>query len=327
MDFNNIIGHEKQIESLKRAIDKENISHSYLFEGEEGLGKKKLALAFSKTLLCKEEGNQPCNICSSCVKFDAESHPDFKIISPEKGLINVKQIEELIKSVSTSPFEGRRKVFLIDDADTMNLTGMNRLLKTLEEPPKFMNIILVTSSSSKLLPTIVSRCQIIKFYPVDNSKVVNFLVDKYDYDLARARLIADFTKGSMGKSIELSNSESFFQKRDELIKIIDSIIKGDKTKALSSMGLFNDSKEDIAELLDIMMYWFRDLSFYKELGESSLILNKDKFEILSSQSFIDLNKINDIIYRIEETKVNIKGNVNFGLSIETMLLNIQEDYR
>ena len=327
MDFNQIIGHEKQINSLKNAIDNNSVSHSYLFEGEEGLGKRKVALAFSKTLLCKEEKNVPCNTCSSCIKFDKGNHPDFKELSPEKGLINLKQVEELISSVSTSPFESKRKIFLIDDSDLMNLEGKNKLLKTLEEPPEFMNIILVTCKTNRLLPTIVSRCQGIKFYPVESSRIRELLIKEYSMDEESSKFIAEFTKGSVGKSIELATSQDFFKERDEVIKIIDSILKGDKTKALSSIDFFTSNKENIDEILDIILYWFRDILIYKELGESSLILNKDKIEILSSQSFLDLSKINDIIYRIEETKANIKSNVNFGLSIETMLLNIQEETR
>ena len=327
MDFNQIIGHEKQINSLKNAIDNNSVSHSYLFEGEEGLGKRKVALAFSKTLLCKEEKNVPCNTCSSCIKFDKGNHPDFKELSPEKGLINLKQVEELISSVSTSPFESKRKIFLIDDSDLMNLEGKNKLLKTLEEPPEFMNIILVTCKTNRLLPTIVSRCQGIKFYPVESSRIRELLIKEYSMDEESSKFIAEFTKGSVGKSIELATSQDFFKERDEVIKIIDSILKGDKTKALSSIDFFTSNKENIDEILDIILYWFRDILIYKELGESSLILNKDKIEILSSQSFLDLSKINDIIYRIEETKANIKSNVNFGLSIETMLLNIREETR
>jgi DNA polymerase-3 subunit delta' len=327
MDFNQIIGHEKQINSLKNAIDNHSVSHSYLFEGEEGLGKRKVALAFSKTLLCKEEKNSPCNSCSSCIKFDRGNHPDFKELFQEKGLINLKQVEELVGSVSTSPFESKRKIFLIDDSHLMNLEGKNKLLKTLEEPPEFMNIILVTSVANRLLPTIVSRCQGIKFYPVDSFKIKELLVKEHFIEEDKAKFIAEFTRGSVGKSIELVTSENFFKERDETIKIIDSILKGDKTRALSSIDFFTSNKENIDEILDIILYWFRDILIYNELGESSLILNKDKIEILSSQSFLDLSKINDIIYRIEETKANIKSNVNLGLSLETMLLNIQEETR
>ncbi|OZV12603.1 DNA polymerase III subunit delta' [Tissierella sp. P1] len=322
MDFNKILGHEKQIEALKNSIRNKSISHCYLFKGEKGLGKRNLALAFSKTLLCREGQAEPCNKCSSCIKFDSENHPDFKILSPEKGIIKKSEIEKLINSMATSPFESKRKVFIIDDCDMMRLESQNALLKTLEEPPEYINIILVTSSSSKLLPTILSRCQIVKFYPLDISKIIDLLMRDYGIDENRAKFIAGITKGSVEKSIELAESNSFFDKREEIIKIIDGLLKGDKTKALTSMDFFNENKENIEEILDIILYWFRDLLIYKEIGNTGLLINKDKIEILSKESFIDLNRINDIIYKVEDTKINIKRNVNFSLSIETMLLSI-----
>lgn len=322
MDFNQIIGHEKQIEALKNSTINGNISHCYLFEGEKGLGKRNLALAFSKTLLCKKGQAEPCNTCSSCIKFESGNHPDFKILSPEKGFIKKSEVEKLINSMATLPFESERKVFIIDDCDMMRLESQNALLKTLEEPPKYINIILVTSSSSKLLPTILSRCQIIKLYPLHISKIVELLIKDYGIDENRAKFIAGFTKGSVERSIELASSNSFFEKREEIIKIIDSILKGDKTKALTSMNFFNENKDNIDEVLDIILYWFRDLLIYKELGNTTLLINKDKVQILSNESFIDLNRINGIIYKIEDTKININRNVNFSLSIETMLLSI-----
>ena len=322
MDFNQIVGHVNQIEALKSSIKNKTISHSYLFEGEEGLGKRNVALAFSKTLLCKEEQDEPCNICNSCIKFDTENHPDFKILTSEYGLIKNNEVEKVIKGMATTPFEGNRKVFVIDDCDTIRIDIQNKLLKTLEEPPKYMNIILITSNINKLLPTILSRCQIIKFYPLDRDKIINLLVKDYGVNKDKANFIAGFTKGSLEKAVELVKSDSFFQRREEIIKILDSLLKGDKVKALTSMDFFNENKENIEEILDIILYWFRDLMIYKEIEKTSLLVNSDKAEILSNQSFVDLNKINDIIYRIEDTKININRNINFGLSIETMLLSI-----
>lgn len=322
MDFNQILGHEKQIEALKNSITNGSVSHCYLFEGEKGLGKKSISLAFSKALLCKEGQGEPCNICSSCIKFDSKNHPDFKLLSPEKGLIAKKEVESLIRSIATQPFESNKKIFIIDDSDTMRLDSQNTILKTLEEPPSYINIILVTSNIAKLLPTILSRCQIIKFYPIDNSKIINLLVKDYEFDINKAKFIADFTKGSREKSIELANSESFFEKREEIIMIIDSLLKGDKIKAFTSMDFFNANKEDIEEILDIIIYWFRDLLIYKEVGDTYLLANRDRVEILSQQTFIDFDKISDIIYKVEDTKNNLKRNVNFGLSLETMLLSI-----
>ena len=326
MSFNQIIGHEKAIETLKRTIKKKTLSHSYLFEGDEGLGKKKISYVFAKTLLCKEQGSEPCNHCTSCMKFDGGNHPDFVVIEPEKGLIKKGEIENLINSVATAPFESLRKVFIIDQSHKMNPEAQNALLKTLEEPPEYINIVLISSSINNIMPTILSRCQRIKFYPIQSKIIADYLVENFSKNEEEASFLAGFSKGSMGKAIELAQSDDFFVKRDECINLIDSLLRGDKTKALSSVGFFNDNKDNIEELLDIFLFWFRDLVFFKEIGQSTLIVNKDRMDYLSKQSFVQIDKINDIIEKVQVTKDYINRNVNFQLSIETMLLNIQEEF-
>lgn len=322
MNFDKIIGHERQIEILRKSINENTISHSYLFEGQEGLGKRKVAQAFSKALLCKGQGEKPCNKCSSCIKFDTGNHPDFKMLSPTKGLISKKEIEELIRSVSILPFESQRKVYIIDEANSIILNSQNTLLKTLEEPPEYIVIIITTSNINTIIPTIVSRCQNIKFNLVDNKKIIDLLIKDYELGQEKARLIAGFANGSVKKAIELVETNEFFEQRDEIINIIVDIANGNKFKIFTASSLLNKNKDNIEEILDIFLYWFRDLLIYKELGDSPLIINKDKINLLSEQSFLDMRKINDIIYNIEETKINVKRNVNFNLSIETMLLNI-----
>ncbi|HFL3828418.1 TPA: DNA polymerase III subunit delta' [Clostridioides difficile] len=324
MDFTKIIGHEGVIENLKNAIDNNQIFHSYLFQGEEALGKKMVALSFAKTLLCKEGGHKPCNRCNSCLKFDSGNHPDFQLIEPEKDIIKKEKIDELIKSINIAPLESKRKIIIIDDSDKMRMEGQNGLLKTLEEPPSYINIILITSNSNNIIPTILSRCQVITFYPVENNKIEELLTSKYNKTIEEAKFIAHFTKGSVGKSISLSESEDFFERRNEVFNIIDGVIKGDKTKIFNSIDFFIKNKDFSEEILDIILYWFRDLIIYKEIGNSKLIINMDKISLLSNQSYLSTNKINDIIENIMETKKNIERNINYQLSIETMLLNMQE---
>lgn len=319
-----IIGHEKIIENLKNAIDKDQISHSYLFEGEESIGKKMVALSFAKTLLCKKGGLEPCNSCNSCLKFDNLNHPDFKLIEPEKNRILKETIDNLIKSMSIAPLESKRKIVIIDNSHEMGLEAQNGLLKTLEEPPSYINIILITSSSNNLIPTIISRCQVVKFYPVENKKIEELLKLNYNKTLEEANFIAHFTQGSVGRSIILSKSEDFFSKREETLKIIDNIVNGDKLTIFNSIDFFLQNKDSIEEILDIILYWFRDLLIYKEVGKSALIINRDKISLLFNQSFLNTNKINDIIEKTIETKEDIKRNINYQLSIETMLLNMQE---
>lgn len=322
MDYKDIIGHEKEIEMLKRAIENKNISHSYLFEGKEGIGKKMVAYVFSKTLLCKKDGREPCNRCVSCMKFDRGSHPDFHMIEPEKGMIRRGEIEDLIKEMSTSPFESKRKVFIIDDSDLMNIESKNTILKTLEEPPSYVNIILISGNPNNLLPTILSRVENIKFYPIVREKIKEFLIDKYKLKEIEAEYIAEFTKGGIGKSIKLIEGENFFRIRDKVIEIVVKLGKGDKTRAFRSIEFFERNKEIIDDILDIIIYWFRDLLIYKEIGENPLIINKDKIVELSENSYMNFKEINDIIRRVKDTKINIKRNINYQLAIETMLLNI-----
>lgn len=324
MNLNKVIGHEKVVESLRKSIEIDQISHSYLFEGEESIGKRMVALLFSKTLLCKEQGLEPCNRCNSCLKFDNWNHPDFKLIEPKKNLIKKKEIDDLIKSMSIAPLESKRKIVIIDNSDQIGVEGQNGLLKTLEEPPPYINMILISSNSNNLIPTILSRCQVLKFYPVNNEKIERLLKRDYNKTSEEASFIAHFTKGSVGRSIILSSSDDFFHRRDKVLEIINNIVKGDKPSVFNSVDFFIENKEFIDELLDIIIYWFRDLIIYKEIGESKLIINRDKLPLLIDQSFLSFNKINDIIENIIEARKNIKRNVNYQLIIETMLLNIQE---
>lgn len=324
MDFTDIIGHEDIIDNLKKAIKNGQIFHSYLFEGEESIGKKKVALSFAKTLLCKSEGIEPCNRCSSCLKFDNFNHPDFILIEPEKGIIEKKKIDKLLSKINISPLESNRKIIIIDDSDTMRMETQNSLLKTLEEPPHYINIILITSNSNNIIPTILSRCQIINFYPIEKNKIEKMLVSKYGKTREEANFIAHFTNGSLGKAITYSESLDFFKLRDETLDIVDQIVRGDKFNIFISIDFFNVHKEDYEDILDILLYWFKDLILYKKVGSSELLINQDKISLLSKQSFLKEEKINDIIYTVIETKENINRHVNYQLAIETMLLNMQE---
>lgn len=324
MDFNHIIGHEREIDILKNAIKTSRIFHCYLFTGEKSLGKKLVALAFAKTLLCKNEGMEPCNSCSSCIKFDNFNHPDFELIEPEKGLIPKNKIDDMIKSMAIAPLESKRRIIIIDECDKMGIEAQNELLKTLEEPPPYVNIILITSNVNNLIPTILSRSQIIKFYPVDSQRIAELLMEKYKKTSEEANFIAHFTKGSVGQSIILSQSEEFFNLREDTINIIHKVLTGDRISLMNSVDFFLENKDSIENIMDIILYWFRDLLIYKEVGDSPLIVNKDKIQLLSKETFLNNHRINGIIEYVLKTKEYIESNVNFQLAIETMLLKIQE---
>lgn len=326
MDFNDIIGHEKIILKLQNAIRNNSIAHGYLFEGPKSMGKKKLAMIFAKTLLCKEKGIKPCNKCPSCLKFDSGNHPDFDIINPEGNSIKREQIEQLLHSIRMLPYEGTRRVYVIEDAYKMTQEAQNSFLKTLEEPPEYAVIILITNNSGSLLPTIVSRCQGIKFSYVDNEKIEKLLVNKYGCSREKANFIASFSNGIVGKAVKLIKSEGFRKLRDDIIDTIDDIIYSDKFRIFSLSQIFVENKENIEDILDLLTIWFRDIMIIKETGDTRFIINKDKIQLIYKHSnSLSSEKVSDIIENIEKTKEDITSNVNFQLAIEVMLLKIQQE--
>ena len=172
--------------------------------------------------------------------------------------------------MTIAPLESKRRIVIIDECHKMGMEAQNGFLKTLEEPPSYINIILITSNMNNLIPTIVSRSQTIKFNPVENKKIVELIVSKYKKSQEEASFIAHFTKGSIGNLITLSQSEEFFDKRDNTIEYIHSIVKGDRMNIFNSIDFFVEHKDKIDEIMDIILYWFRDLLIYKEIGDSIL---------------------------------------------------------
>lgn len=326
MDFSDIIGHKRVIDNLQKAIKKGTVNHSYIFEGPDSTGKTLVAEVFAKTLLCKEKMSFPCNQCSSCIKFDSHNHPDFYIETSTGNSIKKEQIEELQKTIRIFPYESEKKVYVIKDAHKMTKDAQNCFLKTLEEPPSYAIIILTVNNSYSILPTVLSRCQVIRFRPVENKLIEDILVKRYGQTQEKAKFISSFSNGVVGKAINLSQSERFNDIRNNVIDIIDCILKdNDKYRALSFVDFFEKEKDSIDDILDIISVWFRDILVMKETNNSKIITNIDKLDIIKKQANkLSKNKINDIIDIVEKTKDDIKLNVNYQLSLEVMLLKIQE---
>ena len=180
MIFENIIGNEKNKELLKKVIDTNNIAHSYMFVGKDSIGKLLFAKEFAKAILCTEEG-KPCNKCKSCIEFNTNNNPDFNILEPEGNSIKIDQIRELTKKVYEKPVVSNRKVYIINDSNYMTKEAQNSLLKTLEEPPEYITIILITSNENLFLPTIKSRCTKVLFNRLTNEELADILQKQYQY--------------------------------------------------------------------------------------------------------------------------------------------------
>ncbi|MDY2738201.1 DNA polymerase III subunit, partial [Intestinibacter sp.] len=216
------------------------------------------------------------------------------------------------------------KIYVFDEAQKMTVEAQNALLKTLEEPPKYAIIILVTNNKESLLDTIKSRCEIIKFTPIPIKEIADYLV-KTGVDEKRASLLANFSRGSMQKAIELSESEDFYIMREEIQKYIETFLNGNLIDIMEVQNGIEKYKDQIINVLDLMINYFRDIIMVKENIDNSMIINLDKLVFIKNMSkkitYSQLSKIIDII---EETKNKLRSNCNFNISIQVMTLNIYE---
>ena len=294
--MNNIVGHNKIIESLKSIIKSGKISNAYLFCGIDGIGKFLIAKEFAKSILCLDpKDGVYCDVCESCKSFSSTS--DLVVLESEDGLIKVDAVRSLCREIMLKPTISDRKVFIINDADTMGDPAQNALLKSLEEPPKYATLILIASNKSMLRKTILSRCVTIDFSSLSNYELKQ-IANKYGIILDDA--ILDYCGGSIGKAIRLTQC-GYFDLVEELEKAINSGSLIEMNRALVELKKYKTIKEEINDILN-------------------LLINK-----LSKSLTNDCNRRVKQISIIEEVNENIKRNINFEDSLDYMIVRIWEE--
>lgn len=293
--FNNIIGNDKIKEVLINSIKINKTSHSYLFVGTEGIGKSLIAKEFAKMILCTGE-NKYCNKCKSCIEFDTDNNPDFKIIEPDGNSLKIEQIREFQSKVAEKPIISDKKVYIINDSDKMTQEAQNCLLKTLEEPPDYVVIILIGSNENAFLSTIKSRCMILHFNKISNEEIEKYLKEKYQIKI-NSKILIDAFQGSIGKAIQLKDKQEEYE---NIEKIIYSLEKKDKIDILNMSEIIYKSKDEKADILDYMNVVFINLA-----KKSSKYVN--------------------CIGIIEDTKKRLKSNANYDMCIDNMLFGLWEE--
>lgn len=308
MYFENIIGQEFAKKYISNSINNDKINHAYMFEGIDGIGKKKFAEELSKILLDSSNVN---------------NSPDYINIYPDGSSIKIAQIRKLQSDIVIKPHK-EYKIYIINHAEKMTVEAQNALLKTLEEPPHYAIMILVTSNKEALLDTIKSRCELIKFLPISQMDLKKYLMDT-GIDEQRATVLATFSRGSIEKALELSQSADFAIMREDIQKYIQTMLDKNIIEILDIPAEIDKYKGDIVNLLDMMINYFRDIMMSKENVDKSLIINADKIIFLQNMSRkISYSQVSKIIDIIEETKKKIRSNCNFNMSIQVMALNIYE---
>lgn len=293
--FKNIIGNEEIKNNLVESVNRGTASHSYLFIGIQGIGKKLIAMEFAKMLLCLDE-KKYCNVCKSCIEFNTNNNPDFLCIEPDGNSIKIEQIRYLQKRIQEKPIISDKKVYIIDDADKMTVEAQNCLLKTLEEPPEFATIILIGSNESSFLSTIKSRCMILHFNPINNLEIKNYLNINYGMKELNDNVV-DMFQGSIGKAIVLKDKQDDYEK---ISIMLDNMTSKDLIEITKLAGPIYKNKEEIFQILEYI---------------NVLLLKKAKVNYLYTNC-IDI---------VENTKKRLQQNANYDMCIDNMIFNMWEE--
>ena len=297
MSFDNILGNNNIKELLSNTVKSNNILHSYMFVGTDGIGKSLFAKEFSKMILCLSD-NKPCNNCSFCIKFNTDNHPDFMIIDSEDNKsIKIGQIRFLQEQIAEKPIISSRKVYIINNSDLMTVEAQNCLLKTLEEPPEYATIILVLSNENKLLNTIKSRCTKINFHDISKEDLMKFASQN---NITITNTLLDICGGSINKLITLKDDAETYSTLDN---ILNDFSKKDIVDIWNESEILYKSKDNIANLLD-----YFNIYFFNKLKTSQ------------DSKYINSIKI------VEQTKKRLSSNANYDMCIDNLLLKIWEEF-
>lgn len=325
--FQDILGHDSIKQHFQKAIELHKVSHAYILAGEAGMGRKSLAHAFALTLLCEKGGSQPCMNCHACKQVLSGNHPDLIHVTHEKpGSIGVDDIREQINdTIMIRPYSSYYKVYIVDDAEKMTIQAQNALLKTIEEPPSYAVIILLTINEDLFLPTILSRCVQLKLKPLKDSVIQAYLKETMGIPEREAQLYAAFARGNLGKAIKLSDSEEFKDMYKRLLSMLRNIKNMDISQLLDYSKKLKEEM-DIYECLDFMQVWYRDALMFKVTNDANLLIFKDEYSTISDMSrHIGYDGFENILQAIEKARIRLQANVNMELAMELMFLVMKEN--
>lgn len=299
MSFEKIIGNNKIKNELIKAFNTNSVAHSYIFSGQYGIGKKQIAIEFAKMILCLNKDKSPCGECKSCIELENDNNPDFNIIKPD-GKIKIEQIRKMLEKVYEKPIISDKKVYIIDDAETMTIEAQNCLLKTLEEPPEYIIIILITSNESNLINTIKSRCLKLTFNSLESGELKQYLENKLEFQNISETMLENF-EGSVGNALKVKEKQELYSNMETTLKnfncnsVIDLINNATETYK---------GKENINEILEYFNIYF---------------LKKAKEEYNNASKYVKAIEI------IEDTKKRLVYNSNYDMTIDNLLINIWEE--
>lgn len=326
--FTDIIGQEQLKEHLQNAISMNKVSHAYIINGERSSGKEFIAKVFAAALQCEEGGVEPCGECHSCKQALSGNQPDIIFVSHDKpNTIGVEDIRAQINNdIAIKPYSSPRKVYIMNEGEKMTVQAQNALLKTLEEPPEYAVILILTANVDSLLPTILSRCVVLNMKPVPDNKVKKYLMEDLAVPDYKANICVAFARGNIGKAKMLATSEEFEKVKEEAVTLVKYINDMEISEIVKAIKKISEYKFDVTDYLDILSVWYRDVLLFKATKDANSLIFKDEIQYIRKVADRSTYEgIETIVKALQQAKRRLDANVNFDLTMELLLLTIQEN--
>ncbi|MBS3975757.1 MAG: DNA polymerase III subunit delta' [Syntrophomonadaceae bacterium] len=323
LSFSRVIGQDQAIRQLKQGLITKRISHAYLFAGPEGVGKEKTAMALAAALNCaRQNEGEACGRCRNCMRLGTGNYPDFFFLQPKGTTIRIEQIRGIQARLSLASFEGYYRIILIGEADKMTEEAANSLLKLLEEPPQSTVFILLTTLPAAILPTILSRCVEVRFLSLLPAVIKRLLLERgFAADIAER--LANTSGGSISQAIQRGANPEADTNRLKAVKIISSLRNASMLDLISLAGEM-EQEENLEEVLDWMVWLYRDLLVSRQGGPDRLVLNKDQLADVDKIS--PMVGVAEMIEEIVAIRRMLQKNINKRLGLENMLISLQEKF-
>ncbi|MEA3345701.1 MAG: DNA polymerase III subunit delta' [Chloroflexota bacterium] len=323
-----LIGHSWAVDFLRQSLANGQLAHAYLLLGPPQIGKRTLALELAKALNClAEEEERPCGRCPACRKIAHSTHPDVRVLEPEDGSLKIDQIRQLQRELALTPHEGRYRVAILTDFDQATTEASNCLLKTLEEPPPQVVLCLTAPDTSALLPTIVSRCQLLRLRPLSLETVESALVEHWGVDQKRAALLAHLSGGRLGWAVEAHQQPSILERRTEWLDSLVKLLNEMRVPRFAYAEEASQSPELVADILEIWLSWWRDLLLAHEDNYAEVTnLNRSE-EITEYAAQYSLDQIRGALEAVRASQKWLESNANLRLTLEVLLLSFPHPQR
>lgn len=326
MAFQDILGNDGVKKTLGKALQKSKVPNSYLFCGPEGVGKKRMAMVLAKALNCERERDDACESCLACRAIEAGNYPDVMEIQPEGNAIKIEQMRELRWIAYLRPMSGRKKVFIVDEAEKMTEEAANSLLKILEEPPLFTYIVLVTANPFLIMPTIKSRCQVVNFAPVSSQEIERLLVEK-GYEPEKTRIISLFVRGNVRLALSLE-WEEVQALRKQGRELFSSLLRKENFSHFLRNTAFSYReavREERKQILEILSSFCRDALLLKEKGDVCWLMNPDcEEDIRAAGRLVSREWLMDCLNRIDYAIYGFEKNLNVNLLMSSFFASFRE---